>query len=457
MVTGPSGDAAAGASPDPEREVMRRLWRIYSDTVLPLERASHFEHFHSPPITAEEFICRPQVMLLGQYSTGKTTMTKWFTGVNSPHFDIRPQPSTDKFMAVVHGHEEKSIQGNAATCLPQMPYQGLATFGGAFLNNFQALVLPADILQKITFIDTPGVLSGCKQRTDRNYDFSAVCAWLVERVDLVLLTFDAHKLDISDELQAVMEVLRPHADKVRCVLNKADQIDANNLVRVYGALLWNIGKVWHTPEIAKVFVSSFWDTEYRYKDHQQLFDEDKEAVIKELHALPRTALLRKVNSFVNRVRSVRAHLCIVACIRSKLPWLPLGMCGGEHRFRVWLRGNYPQLAREAQRLGGVSPGDMPDAGAFCRHLETFESLSSLPSWSNRDLERLSQVIKADVPKLLEEVSGVTTPDVSLAEPEAHGVSRFLGRLGLGERGGGKRKREDGQDDPAVKLAARPRI
>merc|ERR1719330_48244 len=105
---------------------------------------------------------------------------------------------------------------------------------------------------------------------------------MAQRADIVLMMFDAHKLDISDEFFEVMEALRPFADKVRCVLNKADQIDATNLVRVNGALLWNVGKVLRTPEVAKVFVSSFWDAEYRFKEHKQLFDEDKEAVLKEL-------------------------------------------------------------------------------------------------------------------------------------------------------------------------------
>jgi hypothetical protein len=41
---------------------------------------------------------------------------------------------------------------------------------------------------------------------------------------LILKYFKAHKLDISDEFRAVIEALRGHDDKIRCILNKADQV-----------------------------------------------------------------------------------------------------------------------------------------------------------------------------------------------------------------------------------------
>jgi len=419
-----------------QRMALKRLWQIYADAVLPIERRSHFAHFHSPAITAEEFGSRPQVLLLGQYSTGKTSMVRWLTGTECPHFDVRPQPSTDKFMAVVHGGQERLIHGNAATTLPQLPYQGLSIFGASFLGSFQALALPSDILQELTFIDTPGVLAGCKQRIGRDYDFAAVCAWMAERADVVLLTFDAHKLDISDEFQEVMEVLRPYADKVRCVLNKADQIDAANLVRVYGALLWNVGKVFRTPEVTRVYVSSFWEKEYRFKDHRQLFEEDKEAVLKELHELPRNSLLRKINSFVVRVRRVRAHLAIASHIRSELPWLP-AILGMDARLRRWVAIHLPRLFEETRRLRGLSMGDMPCIEAFKSRLDSFEDLSRLPSWDSRAMARLDRVIDVEVPALINRAGGVSAPEASLKEDELSTGSSgkgLLARLFGGEDG-----------------------
>jgi EH domain-containing protein 1 len=88
------------------------------------------------------------------------------------------------------------------------PFTGLSKFGIDFLNKFQGAQSPAPILEDLTFIDTPGVLSGEKQRLQRGYDFVQVVEWYADRADMILLLFDAHKLDISDEFKRVIEALR---------------------------------------------------------------------------------------------------------------------------------------------------------------------------------------------------------------------------------------------------------
>ena len=42
-----------------------------------------------------------------------------------------------------------------------------------------------------------------------------VIKWFAERADMIIVMFDAHKLDISDELKTVLDVLKPHQDKIR--------------------------------------------------------------------------------------------------------------------------------------------------------------------------------------------------------------------------------------------------
>ena len=109
--------------------------------------------------------------------------------------------------------------------------------------RLQMSTCPSNVLTGISMIDTPGILSGEKQRLDRGYDFSGVVEWFSERVDIILLLFDAHKLDISDEFKSCIEAMRGHEDKIRIVLNKADLVDHQELMRVYGALMWSLSRI----------------------------------------------------------------------------------------------------------------------------------------------------------------------------------------------------------------------
>jgi EH domain-containing protein 1 len=53
--------------------------------------------------TDSDFDAKPQVMLLGQYSTGKTTFIKHLLRTSYPGAHIGPEPTTDRFVVVMVG------------------------------------------------------------------------------------------------------------------------------------------------------------------------------------------------------------------------------------------------------------------------------------------------------------------------------------------------------------------
>eukprot|EP00953_Heterococcus_sp_UTEX-ZZ885_P041382 21115-Heterococcus_DN1.PRE.1 len=272
------------------KTVIEGLKRLYHTKLKPLEELYMFDFFHSPLLTDSEFDSKPQVLMIGQYSTGKTSFIRYLLGRDFPGQRIGPEPTTDRFVAVMDGPDERVIPGNALTVSPNLPYRGLDRFGVAFLNKFEGSQLPSPVLRNITIVDTPGVLSGEKQRVARGYDFvQAQCVCLTvlhdnstKRADLILLLFDAHKLDISDEFRAVIEKLKGQDDKIRCILNKADAVDRQKLMRVYGALMWSMGKIIKTPEVLRVYVGSFWDEPLMYDDNAALFDMEERDLMNDL-------------------------------------------------------------------------------------------------------------------------------------------------------------------------------
>lgn len=56
-----------------------------------------------------------------------------------PGEHIGVEPTTDRFVSVMHGSEERVIPGNAAAVNQELPFRGLNKFGQAFLSRFQVM------------------------------------------------------------------------------------------------------------------------------------------------------------------------------------------------------------------------------------------------------------------------------------------------------------------------------
>lgn len=86
------------------------------------------------------------------------------------------------------------------------------------MAKFEAASCANKLLEEVTLVDTPGVLSGEKQRIERTYNFIDVCGWFAARCDLILLLFDPHKLDISDEFKQVRPFIKAFIKGARLIV-----------------------------------------------------------------------------------------------------------------------------------------------------------------------------------------------------------------------------------------------
>ncbi|VDP62735.1 unnamed protein product [Schistosoma curassoni] len=325
---------------------------------------------------------------------------------------IGPEPTTDRFSVVMSG-DEGIIPGNALVVDAQKPFRPLSKFGNNFLNRFQCCQIRNPVLDSIVIIDTPGILSGEKQRLDRGYDFTAVVQWFAEHVDRIILLFDAYKLDISDEFRRVIESLRGYDDKVRIVLNKADMIDAQQLMRVYGALMWGLGKVLGTPEVVRVFIGSFWDRPLRYDVNRHLFELESQDLFKDLRSLPSNAAMRKLNDMIRRARLAKVHAYIIGHLKKQMPSIV-----GKNKKKQELINNLQQIYDSISRLHHVSPGDFPKL-SHMQSILSEQDFTNFPSLKERLIEQVDVMLTQEIPKLMQMI-----PIVSLLYISQHALLYF---------------------------------
>eukprot|EP00388_Colpodella_angusta_P024643 GDKJ01064831.1.p1 GENE.GDKJ01064831.1~~GDKJ01064831.1.p1 ORF type:complete len:568 (+),score=149.62 GDKJ01064831.1:207-1706(+) len=336
------------------------------------------------------------IMLIGQYSTGKTTFISHLLEAEYPGTRIGPEPTTDRFVAVMAGDRDQQLPGNAAVVDPNKPFERLSDFGNNFLSRFEVALSPSPLLHGFTVIDTPGVLAGNKQ-TSRGYDFEGVIHWFAERVDLILLMFDAHKLDISDEFKRCIHAIRGNDSKIRIVLNKADMISQQQLMRVYGALMWSLGKVIPTPETTRVYIGSFWDKPLDPKgiSSRDLFEAEAADLFQDIQSLPRNASVRKLNDFVKRARLLRAHLHVCEYLRNEMPTF------GKTSKQKKLMEEMPDIFQRIASARSLPIGDFPNPAEFNeRTLENKIEFAKFPKLDVAKLKALDEVITKHIPALM---------------------------------------------------------
>ena len=403
----PTHSSSSSSSPDLELEsfdkdlIFAGLKRMYRKKILPLELSSKYGHFHSPPLSPSDFEAKPMVLLLGQYSVGKTSFIRYLLGRDFPGIRIGPEPTTDRFTCIMHSENDRIVPGAALCSQQNRPFRGLSPFGNNFLSKLEGVEMDAPILRNITLVDTPGILSGLKQSVGRNYDYDAVMKWFAERADLIVIMFDAHKLDISDELKRVIQLMKTHSDKVRVVLNKADAISTQQLMRVYGALMWQLGKVMNTPEVCRVYIGSFWGAPLKNTEQAALLNREKLDLFSDIAQLPQNAVMRRINELVKRARGVKVHAYIIHYLRKQLPYT-FGKRDKQEKLINRLDKELIMCARRYE----LNRGDFPPVEPLRQALMEIKDLSEfVPKLDKRMVKDMDKVFSVDIPELLERARG----------------------------------------------------
>ena len=195
-------------------------------------------------------------------------------------------------------------------------------------------------------------------------------------------------------------------------------------MRVYGALLWSMGRIFKGAEVSRIYVGSFQDEQLLRDEHVQLFNKDEQVLKSHLAELPKACSMRKVNEIVKRIRLCVVHLCVLGHLRSRMPYF-----WGANHMQTTLISKLDEVYDDVRRTYQLSEGDFPRIEDFRAKLQ-MEDFYSFPKTDRKTLQKLQMLLTEDIPYIISQLAGV--PDTSMTstsdeEHEDRGAGEARGR------------------------------
>lgn len=210
---------------------------------------------------------------------------------------------------------------------------------------------------------------------------------------MIILLFDAHKLDISDEFRRVIDIIKKNHTKIRIVLNKSDMITTQQLMRVYGALMWSLGKVLGTPEVIRVYIGSFWDKPRHNIENQGLFEAEQEDLFADIQRLPRTSAVRKLDELIKRARLAKVQAFILNHLRGEMPSL-----FGKQSKKESLIDNLDQVFNALHKSKSIPVGDFPSCRVMKEKLVEYD-FTKFPKLNPHLVDTVDDMLAVDISRL----------------------------------------------------------
>lgn len=280
----------------------------YDDPLAPL--AKQFMFRHPPPVG--ELKRPPQVLMLGNHSSGKSTFVNHLLGIEVQKTGVAP--TDDNFTIITYGPHETDRDGPSVVSNPDLPYEGLRHFGDQLVSHIRLKLQPAELLRTVTLIDSPGMIDEAKEENGRGFDFPGVVRWFAERADLVIVFFDPDKPGTTGEtLQVFKDSLNGIDHKLLIVLNKMDQCqNLHDFSRAYGALCWNLGKVIPRKDLPMIY-NTFVPLEGKPSPGLPMEDFDKARgdLIDELRRAPTRRMDNQITQMQAFAERLRLHAFVI--------------------------------------------------------------------------------------------------------------------------------------------------
>ncbi|KAF0881266.1 SRCA protein, partial [Crocuta crocuta] len=388
--------------------VLQRLRKIYHSSIKPLEQSYKYNELRQHEITDGEITSKPMVLFLGPWSVGKSTMINYLLGLENTRYQLYTgaEPTTSEFTVLMHGPKLKTIEGIVMAADSARSFSPLEKFGQNFLEKLIGIEVPHKLLERVTFVDTPGIIENRKQQ-ERGYPFNDVCQWFIDRADLIFVVFDPTKLDVGLELEMLFRQLKGRESQIRIILNKADNLATQMLMRVYGALFWSLAPLINVTEPPRVYVSSFWPQDYKPDTHRDLFLKEEISLLEDLNQVIENRLENKIAFIRQHAIRVRIHALLVDRYLQTYKEKMTFFSDGELVFKDIVEDpDKFYIFKTILAKTNVSKFDLPNREAYkdffgINPISSFKLLSQQCSYMGGCfLEKIERAITQELPSLL---------------------------------------------------------
>lgn len=396
---------------------IKRLLNIYHKSIKPMEQVFRYNELRQHEVTDGEITSKPMVLFLGPWSVGKSSMINYLLGLHGTPQELYTgaEPTTSEYTVIMHGDRFRTIEGIVMAADSSRSFSPLEKFGQGFLERLVGIEMPHKLLERVTFVDTPGIIENRKQQ-ERGYPYGDVCQWFIDRADLIFLVFDPTKLDVGGELEMLFRQMKGRESQIRLILNKADSLSTQDLMRVYGALFWSMAPLVNVTEPPRVYVSSFWPQDYAPDTSRELFMKEEISLLEDLNQVIENQIENKIAFIRQHAIRVRIHALLVdrylQTYHDKLGWF-----GDPHEVFQDIVNDPDKfyIFKSILAKTNVSKFDLPDKEAYqdffgVNPISSFKQLSQLCSWSEGCLlEKIEKAISHELPTLLSSVTKSSEP------------------------------------------------
>jgi len=200
---------------------------------------------------------KPIVLIIGNYSSGKSTLINELVGQNIQR--TGQAPTDDSFTIITSDSgTESEIPGSTLVNDENLPFLHFKGYGEKLISHICMKKISGPVLKDMAIIDSPGMLDATSEN-DRGYDYMQVLGEFAKMSDLIVLMFDPHKAGtIKESYEAIRNTLPEKSGEHRIVfvMSRIDECDnLSDFTRSYGTLCWNMSQMTGRKDIPHIYLT----------------------------------------------------------------------------------------------------------------------------------------------------------------------------------------------------------